>query len=348
MPDYDFSLVEAYLIDPQLNTMRVFRDVLMRLGIKKIQNFSGLTGVAAAIEAAAPDLVIADADTADSDVFRLFRAIRADPAASNPFIGMIVTTWQPTKALLAKVSNCGADDLLVKPASPRQVMDRIHALIEARKKFVVTADYIGPDRRKSSRDGAQIPLLDVPNTLKLKVTGQWSKVDSRDLITIASAKLSEMKLVRGSIQSAFLIEFAIPGLAHDPPEKIARDHLDRVPGVLDDIKRRLAISEPGQKTEIAAKGLLAIVEQVRKQAESAPVGQDELGQLRSLAHGLVRAISPNRAPDALAKEVTDAVEAYRNRLAELLAAKAAAAAHAAGTQGAGSSETAAATASPGS
>ena len=39
-----------------------------------------------------------------------------------------------------------SDDLLLMPVAPAQVMTRIDNLMQGRKPFIVTHDYIGPDR----------------------------------------------------------------------------------------------------------------------------------------------------------------------------------------------------------
>ena len=117
-----------------------------------------------------PDLLIADATSPETETFRLVQSVRHSVIGGNPFIGIIVTAFHPTKMLLAKVTNCGADALLVKPVAFRQIQDRINALIDQPRNFVVTADFVGPDRRKSPREGSPIPLLEVPNTLRMKAT----------------------------------------------------------------------------------------------------------------------------------------------------------------------------------
>ena len=60
--------------------------------------------------------------------------------------------------------NSGPDDLLLIPFAPDQIMSRLKILVERRKPFVVTHDYIGPDRRTAPRPGTtSATQFQVPN-----------------------------------------------------------------------------------------------------------------------------------------------------------------------------------------
>ncbi|HYG87417.1 MAG TPA: response regulator [Azospirillum sp.] len=325
MPEYDFSLVEAAIIDTQHNTLRLMRDVLGRLGIKKVDTYSNPKDAAARLNASTPDLLLVDADGEDAgaEAFKLVRTIRNDPGTPNPFAGLIVTTWQPTPVLLMRVTNSGADDLLVKPISPKQVQERIATLIRERKGFVVTSDYTGPDRRKSSREGNQIPLLDVPNTLKLKAIGKWATTNVRQLMTQAIRQVSEQKVLRSSVQAAFLVEFARDGLLKAPPDRMAIEHLARVPGVVDDLVRRLAEDADIAAAKTAARALRQVAESIRAQAELGTADAKEVARAVDLSHELMQAVDSRRPLDSMLREVQAAVAGYRNRLEQLVQAKAA-------------------------
>lgn len=325
MPDYDFSLVDAAIIDTQHNTQRVLREVLSRLGLKRVETYGSVRDAAGTVAEATPDLILLDADGEEAEALRLVRSLRNDPDTRNPYACIVATTWQPTPLLLMRVTNAGADDLLVKPVSPKQVQERLATLIETRKKFVVTADYTGPDRRKSPRDGAQVPLLDAPNTLRLKATNRWAHINARQLMAEANSFVNEQKLLRTSVQVSFLIEFAVPGLSARPPERIALDHVARVPGFLDDLMRRLDDGGEPSPAAATAKSLKLLVERLRAQAESGAVAAEELERVRSLARDLMQGLDRNRPLESMTEEVATAVAGYRARLEQMAQAKAEAA-----------------------
>ncbi|MED5360077.1 MAG: hypothetical protein VYD85_16920, partial [Pseudomonadota bacterium] len=46
----------------------------------------------------------------------------------NTFIGTIITVWQPSEAVIRRIVNCGTDDIIVKPLSQKQIMDRVNVV----------------------------------------------------------------------------------------------------------------------------------------------------------------------------------------------------------------------------
>ena len=68
----------------------------------------------------------------------------------------------------------GADDLLLRPFSTALLGQRIEAHIDRRKGFVITTDYVGPDRRKDNSRASNVELFEPPNSLKMKAKDKLS------------------------------------------------------------------------------------------------------------------------------------------------------------------------------
>ena len=105
--------------------------------------------------------------------------------------------------------NSGADDLLLRPFSTALLGSRIEAHIERRKGFVITTDYVGPDRRKrrqARRSNAE--MFDPPNSLKMKAKEKLTadaiakRLDAE--LKAARDKLNSEKLRRDSFQVCIL------------------------------------------------------------------------------------------------------------------------------------------------
>jgi len=325
MSQHSYAEIDVALIEANTTAMRALRDTLAQMGVRNTHTFTSAAGVVEALTQQPPDLAIVDVDHVETDGFRLIRRLRNDAAFPNPFVCVIATTWQPTEALFQKVTNSGADALLVKPASPKQVMDRVAALVETRRTFVVSVDYVGPDRRKNPREGAQVATLDPPNSLALKVQGQWERAGGKDQIARGIVWLNEQKMVRVAFHIGFLIEYARPGLDHTPPERIALDHLMRVPATVEDLlKRATGRTNIDKGFEPACRSLLALVERIHRTPQTMPPAAD-LAELQVLALAIMGALSPDRPQELLLNEVISSTAVYRKRLDELLAAKAGAA-----------------------
>lgn len=329
MPDNDLSQIDCVLFEPETNVRHLLREALSRLRIQNLQVFGHMEDVWKAFQGGNPDLLIADATSPGSETFKLVQSVRHSLVGANPFIGIIVTAFHPTGALLTKVTNCGADALLVKPVAFRQIQDRINGLIDQPRNFVVTSDFIGPDRRRAPREGSPIPLLEVPNTLKMKATSSFAKVNPQALIEAGIRDVNEQKLLRHAFQAAFLIEFALPAVAggngaDGKADKMALDHLARVGPVLEDIVRRLPSPISGSRARIPdlAHDLAAAVEIARSQGLSGRPPSDP-DRLRQSALEIMQALSPDKDPQSLARDVGSAAASYRARLVAIVAAKSA-------------------------
>lgn len=323
MLDYDLSNVEVVVVDSQLHAVRLVREMLNRLGIKKVELFDSVDQALSFMTGSAPDLVLIDCEgPLESDAFRMVRSIRNDMTVQNPYTGIVITVWQATQNHVLKMTNAGADAMLVKPFSPRQILDRIGTLVDSRKNFVVTSDFVGPDRRKHPREGTQIPLFDVPNTLAMKVLGRPEQHEARPLIVAANETINAQKCLRAGVQVGFLIEYAAPGLASSPIDRWAVDHVARVPAVLDDLERRL-----GDDLRRAA---IPVCREVREKAaqviaaaETGAVGKPVIDGLRETARRLMSALDSERPIEAIVHEVKTAAAAYAVRLEAMTQAKAA-------------------------
>lgn len=320
MPDYDFRSINVVIVDRETNTRRLLRGTLARMGVDKILDFTSVADVPTAMIAIQPDLVFIDADAPDPEGLKFVQGMRNAQAPHNPFVGVIATTWQPTQPLLLKFNASGADDLMVKPFSTKQVQDRLVNLIENRKSFVVTADYVGPDRRRSPREGIQIPLFDVPNTVRLKALGQYDGMKASDAVGVALAAINVQKTVRNGFQVAFLIEFALPGLT-EGGDRMAGDHLLRAGGALEDVMKRL---KPESALRAQADNFAAIIRSTVEAFRSNPSKPlDGMPMLRAAAYGLAALVARRTDTDVLDAEVRNAVASYRSRLAQIAQAKAA-------------------------
>lgn len=319
MAEYDLRSLAVLIVDRESNTRRLLRGILARLGVDRILDFASTADAPAAMIAIQPDLVFIDADSPDPEGLKFVQGLRHAQAPHNPFVGIIATTWQPTQPLLMRFNSTGADDIMVKPFSAKQVQDRLANLIEARKNFVVTADYLGPDRRRQPREGIQIPLFDVPNTLRMKALGQFDRNRANDGIATAMEAINAQKIVRNGFQVAFLIDFAAPGLMAGG-DRMATDHLLRSGTALDDLMRRLRPdSDLRRQAETYAATIRATVEAFKARPDKPLEG---VPPLLAAAFGLA-ALTARRADlAAVEAEVRGAVTAYRNRLAQIAQAKA--------------------------
>ena len=97
-----------------------------------------------------------------------------------------------------------------------QIGARFTALAAERKPFVVTYNYIGPDRRREKRvEEVVCPTLETPNPVAVKTRRGGALQLPRD-IKIATEKLNTMKIDNISLQLRWLIDGIMKAMKSDP------------------------------------------------------------------------------------------------------------------------------------
>lgn len=210
----DFRKVKIHLIVHEPGIRRTVRDVLRSIGFEDVILGSEFGAILIAITENRPDLIILGSNFPDGNVPALIKKLRHNLLGKDPFLPIITLTSEATEELVSSVANSGSDDLLVYPLSPAHLRTRIEALIEKRKPFVVTRDYIGPDRRgvgSFEQGPMEVPLIEVPNTLRAIVKGDMSKMELDAAIASSLRIVNHQKLDRSGYQISWLIERIVTG-----------------------------------------------------------------------------------------------------------------------------------------
>jgi len=169
MSDLQLGRVRAALYDPQYMNRQVTLGALQTLGVTQVEPLARVSDLEAAVNSVPYELVIAELQGGEEPVCDLVRRVRHRHTGINPFIVILLTTWDLNADAVRAVLNSGADDLLARPYTVAQFHQRISGAALARKPFVVTADYVGPTRRITARDAEDDELFEVPNLLRKRI-----------------------------------------------------------------------------------------------------------------------------------------------------------------------------------
>lgn len=315
------SDVSIFLVDPESQLRQGLRNALVAEGFRGVRDFSRLDRAEEEIRLTSPDLLVIDAKMPEGDAAGLIRDIRYRKIGYNPFFSVIVTIWNPDPDEVRRVVDSGIDDLLVKPLSPAQLLERIKTQVENRKPFVVTSDYLGPDRRTQrvpaedeDKDGAvglDIPLIEVPNTLRSKALGEF--VDPAELnasIDSAMNDMNEQRLKRHAYQIAFLINLIVPVYTVGAVDPTTEVHLGQLIEITDEVGERLAGSSFEHVADLC-QTLIDVVQSIRRDPQNPDPTDVEL--LGSLANAVLVSFNPEKGSAEAAGEITAMVRKFAAR-----------------------------------
>ena len=167
MDRHAYDAIDTLAYDPAEAGRNALRASLNALGFRKVELPATLKKLEEIVRARPVDFLLCEVSGGEAGVCRFIQWLRQDDASRNPFAVVIATTRQSDSAIVGRVLNAGADDLLVRPYETSLLAERVRAQVERRKGFVVTLDYVGPDRRRDpARSGPE--CIAVPNSLKIK------------------------------------------------------------------------------------------------------------------------------------------------------------------------------------
>jgi len=208
MARLSYETANTLVYDPVAAHRTATRAVLYTLGFRTIETVGSVESFSEAIRRRPPDLALCEAQGADAELCDMIQTLRQGSGAYNPFLVIIVTAWEKNHTLVNRVLNSGADDLLLRPFSTALLRTRIDTHVERRKRFVITHDYVGPDRRSDPTRASNVELFEPPNSLKMKaqegLTTEEATVRLDEELKGARDALNAEKLRRDAFQICIL------------------------------------------------------------------------------------------------------------------------------------------------
>jgi len=311
MADEPFADADIVFVDVERSIRQGIRQILNDQGYRSIRDYSSLEVAEEEIERTAPDLIVMDATMDGGAACDLINRVRQREIGMNPFVGVILTVWQPNEAIIRRIVNCGVDDVVVKPMSPAKLMERINVVAFRRKPFVVTSDYIGPDRRTEAakeRDGQKIPSIDVPNTLKAKARGHPVPMNELSrLIDDAMFEINEQRLKRHSFQIAFLVGEILPALEKKIVDDKVKRAILRLSEVANEIGVRLKDSNFEHVSNLC-QDLIKVSDSIRRNLREPNPKDIEL--LKPISNAILVGFNPDRNAKAMAGEISQMLHKF--------------------------------------
>lgn len=293
--------IDVTLLEPDPIVRSRMRDALNAAGIHRILNVDSAIELERALGKACPDILICDGLDSGFAATKLTRTVRHGFLGENPFTVVVTTARAPTIDMVRQVIDGGTDCLVAKPFSGKDIVDRVALLVEHRKPFVVTKDYIGPDRRLGDRGDSDWPLIEAPNTLKDKAHGIYDPITAREQILKAKAVINEQKASRDAMLIASIVRQVMAAVEAGQLDERLVLHLEQLHETAIDIRRRLEQSHIGE-TAALCKSLVTVTEKIR--GDPVP----EMKDIR-LLQNLAQAIHMAYEPDARMSKYAETIAA---------------------------------------
>ena len=301
------------------DTRSAVRTALKELGISAFSYPNSTEELISSVKIGGSDIVVFGVDFEKGKALNAIKSLRLDKLGNdlNPYATVMCTAWANDQAPLQKAISAGVDDLLMFPVALNKLKTRIEKTIHDRKPFIVTNDYVGPERRRDPERVSSIPYFHPPNSLKMQLSGEKVQAsDIRDAIEQSRSTMGAERLKREAFQIAFLARVATEDFMDSGPSETVVGHLKRMLKVLDSLEARNKQFEGPDISELA-KTLRSTLQQcLDAQFEEAPSIQDVLRMLRlvePICRGISLLLGLANEEDELIREIGDSVATFRSR-----------------------------------
>jgi CheY-like chemotaxis protein len=234
---FDFSDVDVVLADSLPASRNSLRSILLDLGFRRVAVCSSVEEMRTIVEGSPVDLLVADTELPEGDTCAFIHETRHGFTSGNPFVPVLTSTWQPTEEVVQKAVSAGVDAFLTLPASLEGVREGLTKVVTMRRPFVVTSDYVGPDRRKNVRShGLKVPLIEVPNPVRAKVLGGREKINHQDCMNF----INEQKVERHASSIAYLVAALTDYSPSGPKPESEEELLHKLRVITKDLVERIS------------------------------------------------------------------------------------------------------------
>ena len=150
---YDFKNIKVLLVEKSPHVLALLEDVLTILTIPR-KNISSATTTEEGFKKFCEenhDLVIVDWIEDPTSGIQLTHKIRAEKGSPNNYVPVLMTAGSGHENKVIKARDMGVSGYLVKPFQAKELAQKIEAIIEKPRPFIVHSSFIGPDRRISKK-----------------------------------------------------------------------------------------------------------------------------------------------------------------------------------------------------
>lgn len=300
-----FKDVRLVLAEPKPETQTAIRDGLRARGFLDIVTTSSMGKLEDTVGENLVDLVICDTEI-DNEAFPAFsKLVRQGGHGPNPYLLSIGVTETPSEENVKRIIDAGIDSVLIKPFSMNAMLDSISALIHWRKSFVVSANYIGPDRRLRPRQQVCLPLIDVPNTLKEHVDQTYDEARILRDIAATNEKVNLQRMTQDAVLINEIVKQIVPHYEAGQKNDTVLIHLHHLLRTAHDISRRMR--EGSDKNVISlCKSLIPIVETLLENHLSPDMKNVRL--LQNVSTAIYMAYNTDEKTESLSNDIAESIQ----------------------------------------
>ncbi len=148
---YSLDELNILLIEDDWSMRALVRDLLNAFGVGNVQTAADGAAAYHALHHYRADIVILDWLMQPMDGLEFLKKVRNADDTPNAYVPTIMLTAFTEIERVRQCRDAGVTEFLAKPITPQTLYNRITRVIEDQRRYVRSATYFGPDRRRADR-----------------------------------------------------------------------------------------------------------------------------------------------------------------------------------------------------
>ena len=142
-----FPDLSALVADESLYIRRILRDMLTRVGIKRVLEAADGADAIGVVSENKPDLAIFDWDLAILNGEEFVRLVRTTATSPLPAVPLILMLAKPRRSVVDRAIELGVNEIIAKPFSPRVLWSRLDEVINRPRAYFELNGLFCPEGR---------------------------------------------------------------------------------------------------------------------------------------------------------------------------------------------------------
>ncbi len=152
------SSIHVLLVDDNPNMRAIVAAMLKSVGVGRLTEAEDGAAALELLGQKAIDIAIVDFRMKPMDGVAFTRTVRNEGDSANPYLPVIMMTGHSEKSRVTEARDAGVTEFVSKPVKAQTLLTRIEAVILRPRPFVRSADYFGPDRRRTRTESYAGPF----------------------------------------------------------------------------------------------------------------------------------------------------------------------------------------------
>jgi len=151
---FNLSKTVVLLFDPTPLGLAILAQILAGFGARKIHRCSTIEEAKQVVAEFEIDLMVIDAMAESGEGYEFVRWLRQNVPEPNRHTPVLLTAAHTKASDVASARDCGSHFIVAKPLAPIVVLERIIWIAKEGRAFVLSDEYVGPDRRFAKNEPA--------------------------------------------------------------------------------------------------------------------------------------------------------------------------------------------------